>query len=124
LDVFTDLIAAQTLDPCLLVICSVIAGCKHSASPGDEHPQVSTNSTAKPSNSDNIDIFDPKLHPCATVIHPLDPQTLTDSQIKFGVAPRRDPSVEYQPDIILIENGDKAPSPSPAIESLSSLSSV
>lgn len=92
----------------VLVICFVIAGCKHAASPGNDRPQSATKSAATPSSDDNIDIFDPKLHPGATVIHPLDPHTLTDSQIKFGVAPRRDPSVEYQPDIILMENGDKA----------------
>ena len=42
------------------------------------------------------------------MIHPLDPHTLSESQIKFGIAPRRDPSVEYQPNIILMENGDRA----------------
>ena len=52
--------------------------------------------------------FDPKLHPEATVVHPVDPHTLSESQLKFGVAPKRDPKVEYQPDIILMENGDKA----------------
>ena len=92
----------------VLVIGFVIAGCKHSAAPGNDRPQSATSSAATPSSDDNIDIFDPKLHPGATVIHPLDPHTLTESQIKFGVAPRRDPSVEYQPDIILMENGDKA----------------
>ena len=91
-----------------LVICFVIAGCKHAASPGSERPQGPTKSAAQPANDSNIDIFDPKLHPGATVVHPVDPHTLTESQIKFGVAPRRDPSVEYQPDIILMENGDKA----------------
>ena len=39
---------------------------------------------------------------------PVDPHTLSESQIKFGVAPKRDPSVDYQPGIILMENGDKA----------------
>lgn len=91
-----------------LVVCVVIAGCKHAASPGDQRPQGSTNSTVKSSSDDNIDIFDPKLHPDATVIHPIDPHTLTESQVKFGIAPRRDPSVEYQPDVILMESGDKA----------------
>jgi hypothetical protein len=91
----------------VFVICLVLAGCKHAASPGKERPQTSA-SDASAKNDDNIDIFDPKLHPDATVIHAIDPATLTESQIKFGVAPRRDPSVEYQPDIILMENGDKA----------------
>jgi hypothetical protein len=92
----------------LLVICFVVAGCKHSSSPNGERPDATTNSAAKSSNDDNIDIFDPKLHPDATVIHAIDPHSLTESQVKFGVAPKRDPSVEYQPDIILMESGDKA----------------
>ena len=67
--------------------------------PFAEFPGIS----AKPSAGDNIDIFDPNLHSGATVIHAIDPHTLSDSQVKFGVAPKRDPSVEYQPDIILME---------------------
>ncbi|MBA3916008.1 MAG: hypothetical protein H0X25_19595, partial [Acidobacteriales bacterium] len=39
---------------------------------------------------------------------PLDPATLTESERKFGRSPRLDPSVEYQPGIILMEQGDKA----------------
>jgi hypothetical protein len=54
------------------------------------------------------DIFDPKNHPGATILHPIDIRTLSDSQRRFGIAPQRDPTVEYQPDIILMEQGDKA----------------
>jgi hypothetical protein len=91
-----------------LIICLVLSGCKHATSPGDDHPQSSTSSAVSPSSGDNVDIFDLKMHPDATIIHPIDPHTLSESQLKFGIAPRRDPSVEYQPDIILMENGDKA----------------
>jgi hypothetical protein len=91
-----------------MVVCLIVAGCKHASSPGENHPQSSVSPAASPSIGDNADIFDMKLHPDATVIHPLDPHTLSESQIKFGIAPKRDPSVEYQPDIILMENGDKA----------------
>ena len=54
------------------------------------------------------DIFDLRNHPNATILKPVDLNTLTDSQRKFGIAPQRDPSVEYQPGIILMEQGDKA----------------
>ncbi len=54
------------------------------------------------------DMFDLKLHPGATITQPIDPHTLTSSQIKFGISPKRDPSVEYQPDVIVMEQGDKA----------------
>ena len=89
---------------CLLLL----GGCKHAASPNDEHPEGPSSPAASSNSNENIDIFDPKLHPGATVVHTIDPHTLSESQVKFGVAPKRDPSVEYQPDIILMENGDKA----------------
>ena len=92
----------------VLIVCVVMSGCKHAASPGNDRTQESANSVASPSTGDNVDIFDPKFHPGATIIHPVDPHTLSESQLKFGIAPKRDPSVEYQPDIILMENGDKA----------------
>ena len=53
-------------------------------------------------------MFDLKLHPDATIAQPIDPHTLTPSQVRFGISPQRDPSVEYQPDVIVMEQGDKA----------------
>ena len=94
----------------ILAILLLLGACKQASSPSNEQPQKSSSPRSTTSASLGIgqDIFDPKLHPEATVIHPVDPHTLTESQLKFGVAPRRDPSVEYQPDIVLMENGDKA----------------
>ncbi|HEY2779323.1 MAG TPA: hypothetical protein VGI90_01000 [Steroidobacteraceae bacterium] len=54
------------------------------------------------------DMFDLRLHPGATITAPIDPHTLTPTQVKFGIAPKRDPSVEYQPNVIVMEQGDKA----------------
>jgi hypothetical protein len=92
----------------LLAILLLLGACKHASSPSNENPKQATSSNANLGTGNVQDIFDPKLHPDATVVHPVDPHTLSESQVKFGVAPRRDPSVEYQPDIILMENGDKA----------------
>ena len=39
---------------------------------------------------------------------PLDPHQLTPSQLLYGIAPKRDPRVVYAPDVILMEEGDKA----------------
>ena len=89
-------------------ILLLLVACKHASSPSNEEPKQATDSSTNAGMADMKDIFDPKLHPGATVVHPLDPHSLSDSEIKFGVAPRRDPSVEYQPDIILMEKGDKA----------------
>ncbi len=40
--------------------------------------------------------------------HPLKLSDMTPSEQKFGMAPKRAPGVEYQPDIILMEHGDQA----------------
>jgi hypothetical protein len=103
--------AGRRVMRCLLVAIALLAACKHT-DVSSNREQKGAASSASPQTIANpelpSDLFDPKLHPQATVIHPIDPHTLSESQIKFGVAPRRDPSVEYQPDIILMENGDKA----------------
>lgn len=43
-----------------------------------------------------------------TVLTAIDPKTLTKSEVQFGVAPKRSPDVEYQPDVIVMEHGDQA----------------
>lgn len=91
-----------------VAVLLLLGACKHASSPSNEQPQHADTANSNTQAGDVKDLFDPRLHPGATVLHPVDPHTLTESQLKFGVAPRRDPSVEYQPDIILMENGDKA----------------
>jgi hypothetical protein len=93
---------------CLLTISLALDGCKHSPASESEHTQPASGTTSNSGDGSNQDPFDMKLHPEATIVHPIDPHTLSESQLKFGIAPRRDPNVEYQPDIILMEDGDKA----------------
>ncbi len=100
--------AAKPILRVMVACLLLLGGCKHAASPNDERSEGASSPVASSISNENIDIFDPKLHPGATVVHTVDPHTLSESQVKFGVAPKRDPSVEYQPDIILMENGDKA----------------
>lgn len=94
----------------LLAFLMLLGACKHTPAPSSGQPKqsASTSSIAKESAGFTQDLFDPKLHSEATVVYPIDPHTLSASQVKFGIAPRRDPSVDYQPGIILMENGDKA----------------
>ena len=40
--------------------------------------------------------------------HPVKFSDLTESERKFGIAPRRGPGVEYQDDVIVMEHGDQA----------------
>jgi hypothetical protein len=96
-----------------------LGGCAKQSAPASTEPRVAAAAAASASaadaqleaafNSGKLqDMFDLRLHPGATIAQPLDPHTLTPSQVKFGIAPKRDPSVEYQPDVIVMEQGDKA----------------
>ncbi len=119
----------------LLLLCvALFAGCrsddKKPAPAGSNHPPsaaapatppsagVSKTSAPLPTKGtqddkafltpEGLDYFDLKAHPDAIVMQPLDPATMTDSERKYGRSPHPDPKVEYQPGIILMEEGDKA----------------
>ncbi|HKV51631.1 MAG TPA: hypothetical protein VJO52_10555 [Gemmatimonadaceae bacterium] len=53
-------------------------------------------------------IDNPQPSPGTTVLTAIDPHTLSASEVKFGIAPKRSPDVEYQPDVIVMEHGDQA----------------
>ena len=101
--------AARPLLLFALVLCFAASGCRHSESHEREaqkqSPGAPSSSTSLPAG---MDMFDLKAHPNATILHPVDLKTLTESERKFGIAPKRGPKVEYQPNIILMEEGDKA----------------
>ena len=46
--------------------------------------------------------------PDTTVLRPVDVKSLTESQRKFGIAPKRSAQVEYQPGVLIMEHGDEA----------------
>jgi hypothetical protein len=52
--------------------------------------------------------FNPKNYPDAVQGTFIDPQKLTASERKYGIAPKRDPRVTYQDGVILMERGDEA----------------
>ena len=52
--------------------------------------------------------FDPKNYPDAVQGSIVDPQKLTATERKYGMAPKRDARVTYQDGIILMEHGDEA----------------
>jgi hypothetical protein len=64
---------------------------------------------AVPADPDATDsMFDTKANPNAAVGAFLDPGKLSATECKFGVAPKRDPRVQYANDVILMEQGDRA----------------
>jgi hypothetical protein len=52
--------------------------------------------------------FNPKNYPDAVQGSFIDPQKLTATERKYGMAPKRDPRVTYQDGVILMEHGDEA----------------
>jgi hypothetical protein len=102
----------------VLAATLLAAGCaKHQTPPAaappvaPQHPETAQSNPA-PSNpaaeAEAASLFDPKLNPDAAVGVPLDPHTLTPTQLQYGIAPKRDPHVTYASDVILMEEGDKA----------------
>lgn len=53
-------------------------------------------------------VFGAQAVPGATALKPIDLHSLSDTEVKFGIAPKRSSAVEYQPDVIVMEQGDKA----------------
>jgi hypothetical protein len=52
--------------------------------------------------------FSPEAEAGGTIGKPVDPHTLTPTELQFGRPPKRDPSVTYQPDVLIMEHGDTA----------------
>jgi hypothetical protein len=92
-----------------LLLCFALGGCRQAERPaGETAERPTSSSTATESLPPGVDMFDLRAHPHATIVHPVDVKTLTESERKFGIAPKRGPEIEYQPDIILMEQGDRA----------------
>lgn len=100
-----------------LLSCLVLTGCHRATAPP---PQASPSagrgsvpaSTLPPGAIGNdqppAGMFDMLNDPDTTLLHPVDPKTLTESQRKFGISPRRSSTVEYQPEVLIMEHGDEA----------------
>lgn len=103
--------------PTLLAAVILVTACgkqsePHPATANPPAPPAAPSAPAAPSQSTDAAaasrFFDPKANPDASFGAPLDPHQLTPSQLQYGLAPKRDPHVTYAPDVILMEDGDKA----------------
>lgn len=100
----------------IALLSAVVAptACKKSPSPPPPPQQAAaapptTGSAQHDSAAQPPDWLDhPQASPGTTVLTAIDPKTLSQSEVRFGVAPKRSPDVEYQPDVILMEHGDQA----------------
>jgi hypothetical protein len=98
---------ARALTWLLLLAIGVSVGCKKKGASIQERTSAITQSGSA-ENSLPKDIFGPDAVPGATILKPIDPKTLSETEIKFGIAPQRTNDVEYQPDVIVMEQGDRA----------------
>ena len=102
------------LAPVACVVATLlVCGCaKHPAAPAATSapaaavPPTHSQPAADQAASDRF--FDPKENPGAVIGEPVDPRKLTASELQYGIAPKRDPRVTYAPDVIVMEQGDKA----------------
>ena len=86
----------------LLVTLGVASGCKKKEA---EEPGASpSRSTAAPSFGAGFWRSNAPIQ----VGHPIRLKDLSESEVRFGIAPKRGPGVTYQDNIILMEHGDKA----------------
>jgi hypothetical protein len=73
-------------------------------------PPTLTQGAGAPDTTDNAPAWlaHPTVSPGTTVLSALDPKTMSPTEVQFGVAPKLSKDVEYQPDVIVMEQGDKA----------------
>lgn len=88
----------------------LVSGChseKQSTAPESKTP--ATTPAAEPAiNPVVAKAFSPQAMSGATEGHPIDPHSLSQSELHFGRAPQRTPDVTYQDDVLIMEHGDTA----------------
>jgi hypothetical protein len=121
--------APRTRAPKLILICVLLAACGKqssapekpaSAPPPAQAPAPIAEASQVPAGA-GVEIspasrqgesadsfFNPKNYPDPVQGTFMDPQKLTATERKYGMAPKRDPRVTYQDGIILMEHGDEA----------------
>ena len=100
----------RALSGLLIFTIAFAAGCKKKEEAARVAPSPSSPSRSGPRSTSYLpqDIFGPEAVPGATALQPVDLHSLSDTEMKYGIAPKRTSQVEYQPDVIVMEHGDKA----------------
>jgi hypothetical protein len=104
----------------VLITCVLAGGCKKKASeqsagnaqqaPPASAPASPSAASPPQSSADGAPswIASPQISPGTVVLTARDPHTMTPSEVQFGVAPKHSPDVDYAPDAIIMEQGDRA----------------
>lgn len=98
----------RALAAILVLAVGIATGCAKKHTPAQRESAGEAQGAASDISYLPQDVFGPQAVPGATVLRPIDPRSLSESERKFGIAPRRSSEVEYQPGVILMEQGDKA----------------
>ena len=100
-------LSRRALTVILVLTLGLATGCKKKQ--GEEQKSASLKTSVRSDISYlPQDIFGPNAVPGATVLKPVDIHSLSATELKFGIAPRRSSTVEYQPGVIVMEHGDQA----------------
>jgi hypothetical protein len=106
----------------LLLLCALPAGCRKKAESAKAPAQATApDSTAhatspvepagsapeSPSSAPDW-INHPQVTPGTVTLSAVDPHDMSPSERAFGRAPKLSPDVDYQPGVIVMEQGDKA----------------
>lgn len=107
----------------LMLACILLAACGKQTLPPTHSPAASppagrqpqapapTQGAITPGSKEGESaesFFDPRKYPDAAQGTFVDPQKLTATERKFGMAPKRDARVTYQDGVLLMEHGDEA----------------
>jgi hypothetical protein len=92
----------------LIATLAITLACSNKDLPSQQRSVNQAQSTAGDTSNLPQDVFGPNAVPGATALTPIDIRSLSDTELKYGIAPRRSSEVEYQPDVIVMEQGDKA----------------
>jgi hypothetical protein len=73
-------------------------------------PPTLTQGAGAPDTTDGAPAWlaHPTVSPGTTVLTALDPHTMSPTEVQFGVAPKLSKDVEYKPNVIVMEQGDRA----------------
>jgi hypothetical protein len=113
---------AQPLAIFLILACVLPAGCSRKSdaaktpTPPPASPESASHAAAPPTLAASPAIPDgppdwighPQMTPGTVSLSAVDPHDMTPSERQFGRAPKLSPEVDYQPGVIIMEEGDKA----------------
>jgi hypothetical protein len=102
------LTARRALSTFVIFTLALAVACKKHDVPSQPAPSSASHGGPVDTSYLPQDIFGPNAVPGATGLQPIDLRSLSDTELTYGTAPKRSSAVEYQPDVIVMEQGDKA----------------